>query len=515
MAGRNHREERARAQREREERERTAALLKRRKWLIAVGGGLVAVGLILAAVVHWMLKPLPTDVHGRLSHVRELSFVEGTQRDGGISPVCGCKEPKLDEWRGVEFAGRRVTLHLRGGFWSQWLVSSAEPSSVSLTGEENIVQATAYRVPARGFNPLDFVRSRNGNAGVSSIDVHAPTFSILTHGKLKVALSGPIPIGVWIPFPQSVVRLSATRSPFPDDPQRPRLVEQYPPQVGYWPDRRDMPRPKEPQIYPLGDFLGPNLVLWTDDPEARIMGTPFRGASGSGIVTAVVISSAIFSTRIGVTPVPGDFVIGSEGFSLGEPEGLAEMGFDSSGIGSTLELTVDQPLAQKDYRRVKGLVSEAPKKWVLADLNPEYGGRAGAEYKALEEQRFPPLPDHTGFNVSGPLERITFRSVSGDLTAGGNHVDLSGGADLDLDELEVFRNSHDEQLIPAPLSTGEEFADLDFRAHGTVRVDGIAQATVESRYAAPMRALAAILTLIGSVVGLLNAVKRRRQEKPT
>lgn len=512
MGNRKYREERKRERRGREEEELAAALLLRRKRLIAIGGGLVVAGLILFAVVRWMLQPLPTDVHGRLADVREMSFVEGVQRGGGISPVCGCKEPELDSWRGVEFAGRKVSLRLRGGPWAQWLISSAEPTSISLTGEKEIMRATAYRLPAEGFDPLAFARAHSEHSGhlVSSAGIRSPKFSFLTRGELKVALPGPIPIGAWIPFPKSHVKLTATRSPFPQEPQRPHLIEHYPPQVGYWPDPSNTPHPKERQIYPLGDFLGPDLVLWTDDPEARIVGTPFGKAAGPGTVTAVVVASTIFSTRVAVTPAGEAFVTEPEIYPL-DPKELGERGFDSSGISGTLSLTVDQPLARKDYERVQGLVTENPKEWVLADINPEFGGRPGVEYDVLQEQRFPPLPDHAGFNVFGPLERVMFRNVSGDLTVGDSHVDLGGGADLDVNEVEVFRNSHDEQLISSPLATSEESAELDFGARGMVSVNGVAQRTVESEYVAPMRVLAVILTLLGSVFGVFNALKGRRE----
>ena len=124
MSNRKDREERERLQLEREEEERASAAVLRRKRWIAIGGAVAVLGLILFAVVQWMLQPLSTDVNGHLADVREFSFVEGTQDYGGISPVCGCKEPDLNSWRGVEFAGRRASVRLHGAFWSQWLISA-------------------------------------------------------------------------------------------------------------------------------------------------------------------------------------------------------------------------------------------------------------------------------------------------------------------------------------------------------------------------------------------------------
>lgn len=492
----------------REAEEQARAESQRRKRWIAAGGLLVLVGLIGFAAVRWLLEPVATDVRGRLGGVHELSFLEGVQDGGGISPVCGCAHPRLHAWRGVEFAGRQVTLRHSGSPWTQWMLSSAEPDAVSLAGGLKVVHAKAYRVEVPGhFDPFAFLNHRWDGAVLDSLDVEAEKLAMLTHKELRIGLSGPVPIGAWIPFPGSSVELTATHSPFPEVPRRPRLIEHYPRRIGFWPDGKGTEHPKERQVYPVGDFLGPNLVLWTDDPGARIVGTRFgTPQAGAHVVTVLVISASVFSTRIAAVPAFPTQVASSQRFSLEERESYAEYVFDASGTTGAVALTVDEPLSQSDYQSVVRRVRSDPKTWTRIPRHPEYEGRI-PERGFIQEQRFPPLPRVVGFNVFGPLRRIDFTHVHGDLTVGDDHVDLSGSADLQLNDVQAFRNSEDEQLISAPLSTTADAVDLDFEAHGAVSVDGVAQATARSEYEAPLRAIALVISLIGAVLGLAKGLR--------
>jgi hypothetical protein len=501
-------------QREREERERVeAAQLRRKRW-IAVGGGMVLLGLVGFAAVRWLLEPVPTIVQGRLAGVREISFREGEQSGGGISPVCGCAHPHLHAWRGIEFSGRRVTLRHTGSLWTDWAISSAEPDAVSLTGGIKVARATAYRLNPKGrFDPFSLVNGdRNGNAAAvdREISVNAETFSIVTHSTLRIGLSGAVPVGAWVPFPGSWVNLTASRSPFPEVARRPRLIEHYPSRVGFWPNHNGTPHPRERQVYPLGDFLGPNLVLWTDDPQARIVGTPFGRPAGRGIITAVVVSSSVFSTRIGAAPASPYQVASMEHLSLAEPESLAEDIADGSGTTGTVSVTVDQPLSEGDYRSVRRRVRLKPKSWIAVPPHPEFEGEL-AQAGFWEEEHYPPLPAQTGFNVFGPLTRIELHEVYGNLTVGDKNVDLRGSGDVQLNEVQAFRNPSDEQLISAPLATSGKAASLRFEARGTVSVNEIAQATTQSRWEMPLRALALVISLLGGAIGLLNGIRRHRE----
>lgn len=495
---------------EREEREQIAAAQQRRKRWITFAGCLLLAGLVVFALVRWLREPAATTVEGRLGGIDRTSFLEGMQADGGISPVCGCAHPHLHEWRGIEFAGRKVTLRHSGSPWTQWVISSAEPDAVQLSGGVEPIEVTAIRLrPDRHFDPFSLVNDEGGDPTVSlvgEIHLEAEKFSIVTPSTLHVGMSGSVPVGAWVPFPGSWVDLTESRSPFPGSPRRPRLVEHYPSEVGFWPDDEGNEHPKEPQIYPLGDFLGPQLLLWTDNPQAHIVGTSFGRPAGKGVITIVVVSRAVFSTRIAVAPSPNDFG-GIPEHSLAERGGLAEYISDGSGEAGAVAVTVDQPLTEAEYRRVRQRVYSNPRTWSAIPPNPEYEGK-GAERGFWREEHFPPLPRQAGFSVWGPLQTIELDQVHGALTVGDKNVDLSGAGNVRLDEVRAFRTPEDEELISAPLATSGRSADLQFEAHGTVSVNGAAQSTTQAQIEPVWGAVALVVGLAGSAIGLFNGLRK-------
>jgi hypothetical protein len=499
---------------EREEREQIRATQLRRKTWIAFGGGLLLAGLIGFGLVRWLSEPASTTVEGRFGGIRRISFLAGTQANGGISPVCGCAHPHLHQWRGIAFAGRKVTLSHAGSPWTQWVVSSAEPSAVELSGGAELMQATAIRLRSHGrFDPFSLINDESGHGTVHlerEIPVEAEKFSIVTPSSLHVGMSGAVPVGAWIPFPGSWIDLTESTSPFPGSSQQPRLVEHYPADVGFWPDNEGNEHPKEPQIFPLGDFLGPNLLLWTDNPQARIVGTSFNRPAGKDVITAVIVSRAVFSTRIAVAPAPSGFPVLAEHLSFADEEDSAEYIVDGSGAAGTVAVTVDQPLSEGEYRGVRQRVLSNPRTWREVPPNPEYEAEA-AEAPFWREEHFPPLPRQAGFSVWGPLRTIELDQVHGALTVGDENVDLSGAGEVQINEVQAFRNSDDEELITAPLATSGRAANVQFEAKGTVSVNGIPQSTNRTLIEPVWGVVALLVGFAGSIIALLNGLLRIRE----
>jgi hypothetical protein len=485
---------------------------RRKRWIASAGCFLLA-GLVVFALIRWLREPVATTVEGRLGGIHRTSFLEGIQADGGISPVCGCAHPHLHEWRGVEFAGRKVTLSHTGSPWTQWVISSAEPDAVELSGEAEPIVATAIRLRPDGrFDPFSLVNDEGGDPVVSlerEIHLEAKKFSIVTPSTLHVGMSGSVPVGAWVPFPDSWVELTESHSPFPGSPLRPRLVEHYPPEVGFWSDDEGNEHPKEPQIFPLGDFLGPQLLLWTENPQARIVGTSFGRPAGKGVITVVVVSRAVFSTRVAVAPSPNDLGYIPE-HSLSEREEFAEYISEGSGEAGTVAVTVDQPLTEAEYQGVRQRVDSNPRTRSAIPPNPEYEGKR-AERGFWREEHFPPLPRQAGFSVWGPLQTIELDQVHGALTVGDKNVDLSGAGNVRLDEVRAFRTPGDEELISAPLATSGRAADLRFEAHSTVSVNGAAQSTTQTQIEPVWGAVALVIGLAGGAIGLFNGLRKIRE----
>jgi hypothetical protein len=293
-----------RRERERERRRRAArAALRDRRVLGAAF--LTVAGLVGVLIVLLLGRVQLVRVTGRLFGVRDISFIEGAQSEGGISPVCGCEHPRVNAWRGVSFASREVTLARAGQSpWTEWVLSSANPGPIELQGGTDVSTIEAVRLrPHKAFNPRWIV---DGDLARDSQVLSRSTFSgyrltLLTHQPLRLALLGPVPISAWMPFPGSQVSLGQLRSQFPQEPQQPQLVEDYPALIGS--SSRASGKAAELQAYPVGDFLGPDLVIWTADPAAQMPATPISGPTERGVITALLIKGNTFSARIGVVPL--------------------------------------------------------------------------------------------------------------------------------------------------------------------------------------------------------------------
>jgi hypothetical protein len=89
---------------------------------------------------------------------------------------------------------------------------------------------------------------------------------------------------------------------------------------------------------------------------------------------------------------------------------------------------------------------------------------------------------------------------------------LSGSADVVLGEVKGFRDENGHQLISAPLTTSGKSADLQFRAVGTASVNGVSQTTLSSHLEPRLAALGTVLTLIGTILGIVAALHRLRRK---
>ena len=435
---------RARERRERKEAENRA---RRRRALRRVGvllGALLAlIGVGCFAAVLILVHNDPTRVTGELSGVRDVSFVEGSQSDVGVSPVCGCEHPPLDEWRGVTFAARELTLVRNGTSpWTEWSLTSADPAPLSLLANpRDWLTVSAVRFRTRGaFNPRWMLGDlRRHVTVVSEQRFSAYKFLLLNHQPLHLAMLGPVPVGAWVPSPGSQVTLHSQPSSFPQDPRVASLTETYPSTVG---TRVGL---ENSQGYPLGDFMLPNLVLWSADPSLQIPETPLSRPAARGVVTALLFRRSTFSVRVAATPLTDKEFAQQVHRGLTEPAprqpGPIAGAFDHGRI----TLTLDQPLSQAAYDAVKASVAkqQITRMPVLSDpfVAAPYGAavpdptglkQPPKPWRYSAPAKYPPMPLYAGFNVWGPLREITFANVTGHASVGDTPVDLSGAPDLTL-----------------------------------------------------------------------------------
>jgi hypothetical protein len=497
--------------------------VKRASVLSGATVALVGLGCMLAVL--FLVNDHPTRVTGAVAGVRDVSFVEGGKPDTGISPVCGCESPPLNSWRGITFAGREVTLTRSGRSpWTQWALSSADPEPVSFMGGRDWLTITAVRFRLHGtFNPRWMLGDIARHVQVVSRHTFsAYAFLLLDHSPLHLAMLGPVPVGSWIPYPGSQVRLSTQPSDFPQDRSLPQMTERYPSTIG-----ATSTRPPSGQTYPLGDFLLPNLVVWSDDPNTQIPETPVSAPTNAGVVTALLLRHSTFSLRVAATPISNREFADLLHFRATHPAPRAPGGELGAYDAGEVKLTVDRPLSAAAYAGVRrhAAAQRVTKLRVLSDPflaanngdpvpDPTGLKQPPPPWRYTAPARYPPLPLYTGFNVWGPLRSVGFSNVSGHISVGDQAHDLSGAPDLTLSGVRGLRNANDQELLSAPLATSGQTAALEFRAVASVRINGHLETSWFNEHGSALTIATALLTLIGTIFGVLAYLRAIRPAAP-
>jgi hypothetical protein len=496
---------------EAEKRERQEA---RRRGRRVIARAILHPGVVAAFVIaggafaaYWVVRGIndaaPVPVGGRLTQVDGIRFVPGAQRDGGISPTCGCMAPPVNQWRGVTFAGRSISLDRQGrSRWTQWNLSSSETAPIVFSPGTRRLEYEAFRIPYR--YPLDtdaLVRkAREPTPGTTPTRASIQGFepSLLSRAPLNVDLHGPVPVSAWIPFPGSTVSLGGSRTVFPGEPALLQLVERYPSTIGM----RAETDAEGLQGYPLGDFIGES-VLWTDDPRARIPGTAFAEPAGDDMITALVLRGGAFATRIGAVPL--DRAELKRLFhQIEQHPKRAKSAFVPGGFdGGRVIVTVERPLSMGAYRAMRARLKRDDLTYVrfysrwFSDAEGSGDGGWGGEL-----ERYPPTPANAGFNVFGPLKDVTFRNARGALSIGEETRDFDAPTDIRLTNVHGLRDRASQQLLPLPLSTDGREADLQFKAASHVMINGEEQTS----WIRQNKDLVTSLGLIGAGMSLLLGV---------
>lgn len=533
--------------------EQKAASIRRRRRRLAGTAVLLLAMVALATASVFLLTHSWRErerLSGRLAGVREMSFTPAVQENGGVTPVCGCFKPHFNAWRGITFAAREAVISRHGNSpLTEWTISGAEakegiePAPAAQRMAVEVIQMK----PAGRFNPGWMVHGDLGQHGkvFARTVFNAFMLSLTTDGDLHVSLLGDVPVGAWIPLPRSEVALTADPSPFPGTNPVPRMTEKHPP------DRNmDEVRYEDHKIrgqgYPLGDFLGPNVVLWSTAPLAEASGWPVeKWQGGRGLVTAVRLKGSTFSTRVAAVPVTRREFFEHVPYMLKAPHGGREYLYSGRPDDTEVVVRVTKPLGRQTYARLRHKVLAHPVVHMrplnrIGLLFPKENAQPGArllhpvhlgpqllhwarKHKEArrnivhevvpipERDRYPPLPSESGFNVFGPLHEILFRGVHGHLLLADQPKNLSGSADLRLDDVSGLRNQAGEEFVPAPLSTSGESAAMQFRTVGEASINGVPQTVTNfmEEHHLLLAAVGFVLTALSALLGIYAFTRER------
>jgi hypothetical protein len=169
-------------------------------------------------------------VHLVVKHASSVNLRLGIQKDGGVTPTCGCKTPQCGRWRGGDV--RRAVHYARpqrSSPWTEWVLSAPEEDQIKLSGDLQRLRVDAFRIPddtsfhprralaAAADHPKDWIHQR----------VWHRRLKLLDQGVVHVALLGDAPVGSWIPMPGSRLTITSQPSNFPQHSGTLTLREDY------------------------------------------------------------------------------------------------------------------------------------------------------------------------------------------------------------------------------------------------------------------------------------------------
>jgi hypothetical protein len=475
-----------------------------------------------AGVIIWMHEPRPVTLRGHLTEFGTTSMKFGIEPDGGISPACGCMIPPINDWRGVTFTSHAITITRRSPApWTAYQISLAEPEPIAAFEQGTFLQGSVIRAQVSG-NPsavalgASLLKDSHNIKILTHRNVVTNIVQLMTRQPLHIALLGPVPVGAWIPLPGSSVVLSSQANVFDDETPEALLTEHYTSREGV----NAANRQAQHQGYPLGDFLGPKLVLWTTDPmaSAPVGGlVPPRSSppNSEDVVTAVVIRTGDYAARVTATPVTAN-IYSKLLPSLRGREGAAGDYVITPPLDrGTIELSDDAPLRAYEYRHLRASVQHNPDKGVTLRSNLAFESKPINRYSPdddiTEVFAYPPLPPDGGFNVFGPLSELDLSSARGAISASGREIALEAPSNVTMTDVKSLSDSRTgQQLVQVPLYTTQADANLNFTGVGQLSVDGAPETLRANNYTGTLSGIVdgiAVLSLLIGVLGLWYAVR--------
>lgn len=432
---------------------------------------------------------VPSPVRGKLTKFGEISLNYNTSQASGISPLCGCAaELEAEKWRGITFFGRGIHLRRSGGCaFTNYLLSGAYPAQIVWNppnyADSFLAEGTVwvFSIPDDvQFDPQALKTTVPSNYRViRRVEFDGEKyFSFVTRDGINIRLLGQTPLIAWIPAKGSDVSIKTKKGMFPASPTSLELVEHYHRWDRDPSDDADKGHKQEHVDYPLGDFLGPDVVIWTEDPNAFVTASKniwFSGLEQENhrVVIAALISRPPWSVRISCIPVDEAWI---DKYS----EVLPHLGgrvisrkLDQAG---QVELTLDSVANSDEFQNAYRLMTEHQFVWVndlggeVKDRGVNFGQRFNFEF------RYPPIPAKDGINIFGPVHSLRFSAAEGRLLARNQRVDIDVNSYVGFEGMRGL--TFEGGLISIPVKTDSASADFHVRSVKRLEVNGETENTV-------------------------------------
>lgn len=490
MARKTNKEKRERKKRQ-SERKRWQSLKKRIGLVTLLS---LCVCVLSFALFLFLRRSPTTQFGGYLTQFGDVELQYNTHQGEGISPLCGClAEKSADEWRGITFAARSVKISRTGeqpdtGYY----LSCPLPERTSWLPLNKMfkLKATLYslNVPdGEMFDPEVLIGEGASSTyeNVEMKELPASTFIMLVTGKpMNIALLGNTPLGAWVPVKGSKVAVKYSKGLFPSSVAVASVEETYNAynQSAIHTDEEKRTYKLDDVVeYPLGDFLGPDLVFWTYDQSAFIVSpqgaffTDVGGKQGGRRVTAVLFRDSNFSVRVACQPFESEEVRNYVSQKQGEKINyyLSRNVRDS---GKML-IEISDPEGQTaNFQDAYAYMKENPVVWVRVPCACHFKeGNQRDENNITNDEwnfRYPPVPPNSGFNIFGPINYLKMSSARGNLMLGTQALDITAPSPLEFRNIRSLQVDGGVIAVPIQLDAAKDTAEVKLQAVSEVYLNG-------------------------------------------
>jgi hypothetical protein len=477
---------------------------------------LLALGAGLGALAYAQMTE-PARISASVSELQEIGFGYAADAEPGLSPMCGCNDVLASHvWRGVSFATKETAIEVNSTKATtlyrltapeQAEIAWFNPNSTAPFYYAEVVQLSV--TDSEEFDPQSLLLPSTyipGSVTLLRRRVYDVNINVITDQPLRIAQLGPTPLAAWLPARGAKLTLAADtpETAYPQEESNAlALSESFPARPsGVFP---------YPYAYPAGDFLGPDLVVWTDT-NAQVGAGEFRytrtepHVKGREVITAVVIRNPQFATRVGVMPFSSAFVRHQNNLWDSPPKDPdhRDMGWiDNPNAPATVSVSFPHGLLPaRSYSRLYDYVKAHRDTEAGIEAPPR--GREGDTFN--ETYRLPPLSRESGFTIWGKLSSVDLRGAVGNMQIEDSALAIPTPSSIGVSRLSAYNTEGSAGLEIAPRAQVPE-RSLRFSGRAAVAVNGTNKTRRADRVS-NVALIGLVMGVIGLVLGLGSAVVR-------
>lgn len=451
--------------------------------LLLLGGSLVC------GVAFFVLRlPASCSVSGGLTKFGDITLEYNSSQHTGISPLCGCyAEMEADKWRGITFVARNMTIERKGDLPStEYIITGAVPEEIKWYDSLYKLEATIFEIAIpieEVFDPAVLIAGHfppNYKVSVLADSKAERYINLITTESINVSLLGDVPISAWIPAKESRVSIKYEKGMFPSSSARLSITETY----KNWAKRfKDEPSGGETIAkgdYPIGDFLGPNVVFWSSAYDSTIVtesgftARPSTKQANQQLVRAILVTKPPFSARVACMPVSGST---AENYANEAAAGKAWPWIRHLDTIGQVEVTVMDPERESEsFQAIYKKMQEKDTVWI-DNIQTTLGPIGDKKHEKIKmEFRYPPIPPKTGLNIFGSMSYLNLTSALGKLMFKDRSLEIPVGGNLEFTGIQGLEVEGRTILVPVKADAGG--AAFRMRSASRITVNGVTQNTL-------------------------------------